>query len=81
MPRTVTDILEHADELAKRFEDYEPSSDDSREPEVFAALRRSVLARSEAERSIGQAGVCLAAEQRCAVSVSGRSNRALLVGG
>ena len=36
MPRTVKDILEHADELAKRFEDYEPSSDDSREPEVFA---------------------------------------------
>ena len=27
------------------------------------------------------AGVCLAAEQRCALSVSGRSNRALLVGG
>jgi len=26
-------------------------------------------------------GVCLAAEQRCALSVSGRSNRALLVGG
>jgi hypothetical protein len=55
MPRTVKDILEHADELAKRFEDYEPSPDDEREPEVFAALRRSVLARSEAERSISQA--------------------------
>ena len=55
MPRTVQDILEHADELAKRFEDYEPSPDDEREPEVFAALRRSVLARSEAERSISQA--------------------------
>lgn len=55
MPRTVQDILEHADELAKRFEDYEPSPDDERDPEVFAALRRSVMARSEAERSISQA--------------------------
>src|SRR5215210_375845 len=55
MPRTVKGILEHADELAKRFEDYEPSPDDAREPEVFAALGRAVMARSEAERSISQA--------------------------
>jgi hypothetical protein len=55
MPRTVQDILEHGDELAKRFEDYEPSADDERDPEVFAALRRSVVARSQAERSIQQA--------------------------
>lgn len=26
MPRTIKDILDHADELAKRFEDYEPSA-------------------------------------------------------
>jgi hypothetical protein len=55
MPRTVQDILEHGDELAKRFEDYEPNADDERDPEVFAALRRSVVARSQAERSIQQA--------------------------
>jgi hypothetical protein len=55
MPRTVQDILEHGDELAKRFEDYEPSADDERDPEVFPALRRSVVARSQAERSIQQA--------------------------
>ena len=52
MPRTVQDILDHADELAKRFAQYEPNADDERDPEVFAALRRSVMARSDAERSI-----------------------------
>jgi hypothetical protein len=52
MPRSVQDILDHADELAKRFEDYEPSSADERDPEVFGELRRAVLSRSDAERSI-----------------------------
>lgn len=55
MPRTLQDILDHGDELAKRFEDYEPTAEDERDPEVFAGLRRSVVARSEAERSIQQA--------------------------
>lgn len=57
MPRSVKDILDHGDELAKRFEDYEPARDDERDPEVFIALRRAVVARSEAERSIQQAVV------------------------
>jgi len=52
MPRTIQDILDHADELAKRFENYEPSASDERDPEVFAELRRAVLARSDAERAI-----------------------------
>lgn len=55
MPRTVQDILDHADELAKRFEDYEPSESDERDPETFAELRRAVLSRSDAERSIKDA--------------------------
>lgn len=55
MPRTVQDILDHADDLAKRFEDYEPSASDERDPEVFGELRRAVLARSDAERSIREA--------------------------
>lgn len=49
MPRTIHDILDHADELAKRFEDYEPKASDERDPAVFVALRRGVVARSEAE--------------------------------
>jgi hypothetical protein len=55
MPRTIKDILDHADELAKRFEDYEPSATDERDPAVFGELRRAVLSRSDAERSIRDA--------------------------
>jgi hypothetical protein len=55
MPRTIKDILDHADELAKRFVDYEPSATDERDPAVFAELRRAVLSRSDAERSIRDA--------------------------
>ncbi|HLW96583.1 MAG TPA: hypothetical protein VKS25_14500 [Solirubrobacteraceae bacterium] len=52
MPRTVQDILDHADELANRFEDYTPNEQDERDPESFNALREAVLSRSDAERSI-----------------------------
>ena len=54
MPRSVQEILDHADELAKRFEDYEPTSDD----EVAVAeqlLRRATLARARSERQISDA--------------------------
>jgi hypothetical protein len=52
MPRTVQDILDHADELASRFESYEPTPQDARDPEAFVTLRDAVLSRSDAERSI-----------------------------
>jgi hypothetical protein len=52
MPRSVQDILDHADELASRFENYEPAADDERDPKVFQALRDAALSRSDAERSI-----------------------------
>jgi hypothetical protein len=52
MPRTVQDILDHADELTSRFESYEPTPQDARDPEAFVALRDAVLSRSDAERSI-----------------------------
>lgn len=55
MPRTVQDILDHADELAKRFEDYEPQASDERDPQVFTELRDAVLSRSAAERTIKDA--------------------------
>ena len=55
MPRTVQDILDHGDELAKRFEDYKPAPEDERDPAVFAELRSAVLSRSNAERSIRDA--------------------------
>ncbi len=52
MPRTVQDILDHADELARRFENYEPASGDERDPKIFAALRDAAVSRSDAERSV-----------------------------
>lgn len=52
LPRSVQDILDHSDELAKRFEDYEPAPADERDPEAFAALRRAVESHAQAERSI-----------------------------
>jgi hypothetical protein len=38
MPPTIRDILDHADELARRFEGHEPSATDERDPAVFAEL-------------------------------------------
>jgi hypothetical protein len=55
VPRTVQDILNHADNLARRFEAYEPAAVDERDAHVFAALRDAALSRSEAERSIRSA--------------------------
>ncbi len=55
MPRTREEILAHADELAKRFEDYEPREDDKRDPAPLHALRSAVQAVADAERSIVEA--------------------------
>ncbi len=52
MPRSVQEILDHSDELASRFEAYEPAADDERDPAVYVALREAVVSRSAAERSI-----------------------------
>lgn len=55
MPRSVDEILQHADELAARFEDYEPSDDDELDAGAVAALRRAVQERSDAERHMIEA--------------------------
>ena len=55
MPRSVDDILKHADELARRFEDYEPHAQDERDPDAVTSLRGAVNARSDAERSVRDA--------------------------
>jgi len=49
MPRTVDEILQHADELAARFESYEPNPDDELDAGAAALLRAAVAERSEAE--------------------------------
>ena len=50
MPRSVDEILQHADELAARFEDYEPSDANELDSVAVAALRGAVQERSDAER-------------------------------
>ena len=40
MPRTVDEILQHADELAARFESYEPNQDDELDTGAVADSKR-----------------------------------------
>lgn len=48
MPRSIQKILEHAEELAQRFEDYEPAEGDELPVEEYM-LRRAALARARCE--------------------------------
>ena len=56
MPRSIQDILDHAAELAKRFEDYEPDPADERPVQEYL-LQRAVLARARSEQQIVDAVV------------------------
>jgi len=56
MPRKVQEILDHADELADRFEAYEPRDGDERSVEEYL-LQRAALARARSERQIVEAVV------------------------
>jgi hypothetical protein len=51
MPRSIQDILDHADELAERVENYEPEPDDERPVEEYL-VERAALARARTERQI-----------------------------
>lgn len=51
MPRSIQEILDHADELAQRFEEYDPESG-SEQPVEEYLLRRAALARARSEREI-----------------------------
>lgn len=55
MPRTVEEILAHADELAARFENYEPSEADELDLTAVNALRAAVAEQSAAERHVLEA--------------------------
>lgn len=52
MPRSVDDILKHADELAARFEGYEPDPSVELDRDAVALLRVAVQERSDAERQV-----------------------------
>jgi len=51
MPRSIQEILDQADELAKRFEEYEPGEGDQVPVEEYL-LRRAALARARSEREV-----------------------------
>ncbi len=51
MPRSIQDILDHADQLAERFENYDPAPGDERPVEEYL-LQRAALARARSERDI-----------------------------
>ncbi len=55
MPRSVEEIIAHADEYAARFENYEPRVEDERPIGAVHVLREAVKARSNAERQILEA--------------------------
>jgi hypothetical protein len=54
MPRSIQEILDHGDELAKHFEDYEPKAGDERVLEEYL-LERATIARARSERQIIEA--------------------------
>ncbi|MDH4119109.1 MAG: hypothetical protein OEW30_17145 [Acidimicrobiia bacterium] len=56
MPRSIQEILDHADELARRFEEHEPSEGDERPVEEYL-LQRAAVARARSERQIVDAVV------------------------
>jgi hypothetical protein len=49
MPRSIDDLLAHADALADRFEEYEPREEDRGEPALMA-LQRTAYRRALIER-------------------------------
>jgi hypothetical protein len=55
MPRTMQEIIDHADELARRFEEHPPDPAQFRDAHALAELRELVLARSAVERDLAAA--------------------------
>lgn len=55
MPRSMQQILDTADALADRFERYEPSPADHRDPAPLEAMSNAVTARARAEQQLADA--------------------------
>jgi hypothetical protein len=51
MPRTLQEILEHADELAERFENYQPADGD-RMTDAELALSRAVIDSARSDKAV-----------------------------
>jgi len=55
MPRTLQEILDHADELAAQFEAYEPRDEDHRDVAPLLRAREAVQSRARAEAEVAAA--------------------------
>lgn len=55
MPRSIQDILEHADELARRFENYTPRPGDDVDLVAEHTLQQAVLQQISAEKTVDKA--------------------------
>jgi hypothetical protein len=55
MPRSLKDILEHADELADRFERHNPDAAELRDAGALRALRQAALQRARSESELADA--------------------------
>lgn len=55
MPQSLQHILDHAEQITARFEQYEPRLEDRRDPKPMHRLRDAVTARAGAEREIADA--------------------------
>jgi len=51
MPRSIQEILDHADQMARRFEGYQPTDRDERPVEEYL-LQRAAVARARGERQV-----------------------------
>ena len=51
MPRSIQDILDHADELARRFQDFDPDHANEVPVEEYL-LQRAVVARARSEQQL-----------------------------
>lgn len=56
MPRSIQEILDHADELASKLESYDPQAEDERSVEEYM-LERAALTRAHSERQVVDAVV------------------------
>lgn len=61
MPRSIQEILDHADELAERFENLDPEAAQERPIEEYL-LQRATLARARSERQVVEAVTAARAE-------------------
>jgi hypothetical protein len=55
MPRSAEEILAHADELARRFEDYEPGPGELLDATELRHIADAFARRADAERGLGEA--------------------------